>query len=185
MPLVRLEETMTDINPALEENPEETPQVTNLETSGVEVIKAELVRMHQSAAQEVTADEVELHQSAAGVVKTGSLSAYEAAMGAVEAGEVQMTNSGVGALQAENVNLTGYAGAVMAGTANLGNTYAGMVAGREVRGERIETLLLLGQHVEGEIQTVVDTRSAVLMGMVGGLFAGTILLLGRLVFGRR
>jgi len=46
-------------------------------------------------------------------------------------------------------------------------------------------LILLSNHVEGEVQTVVDTRSALIAGMVGGLLTGTILLIGRLVFGRR
>ena len=48
-----------------EEYVDETPQVINLENTGVEVIEAELVRMHQSAVREITADEVALHQSAA------------------------------------------------------------------------------------------------------------------------
>jgi hypothetical protein len=46
-------------------------------------------------------------------------------------------------------------------------------------------LFLLGNHVEGDIQTVVDTRGALIAGMVGGLLTGIILLIGRLVFGRR
>jgi len=79
----------------------------------------------------------------------------------------------------------GQAGVVIAGTANLGNTYAGAVVGEQVKSERIETLILLSNHVEGEVQTVVDTRSALIAGMVGGLLTGTILLIGRLVFGRR
>jgi len=73
---------------------------------------------------------------------------------------------------------------VLAGSANLGNTYAGVVAGREVRGERIETILLLGNRVEGEVHTVMDTRGALLAGLVSGLFAGLMLLLGRAMFRR-
>jgi hypothetical protein len=67
----------------------------------------------------------------------------------------------------------------------MGNTYAGVVAGNEVKGERIETLILLGNHIEGEVQTVVDTRAALIAGTVGGVLAGVVLLIGRLVFGRR
>ena len=48
-----------------------------------------------------------------------------------------------------------------------------------------ETLVLLGNHIEGNVQTVVDTRAALIAGMVGGLLAGTVLLIGRLVFGRK
>jgi len=97
-----------------EESKDELPQVTNLTTSSVAAVEAELVRMHQSAAQEITAEEVGLHQSAALDVTTASLTAHEVALGLVNASDVQMTNSAAGAIRAENVSLTGHAGAVVA-----------------------------------------------------------------------
>jgi hypothetical protein len=168
-----------------EENIDETPQVTNLDTTRVEIIEAELVRMHQSAVREITADEVALHQAAAFDVSAAEVSAHESALGLVNAQEVELSNSAAGAVRAETVNVAGQAGIVMAESVNLGNTYAGVVIGDQVRGEQIETLFLLSNHVEGDVQTVVDTRSALIAGMVGGLLTGTILLIGRLVFGRR
>jgi redox-regulated HSP33 family molecular chaperone len=168
-----------------EENVEETPQVTNLDTTSVEVIEAEMVRMHQSAAQEITADEVALRQSAAFDVATAEIATHESLLGLVNAKDVEMTNSAAGAIRAENVNVIGSTGVVLANSVNLGNTYAGVVAGDKIQSERIETLILLGNHVEGNVQTVVDTRSALIAGTVGGLLAGIILLIGRLVFGRR
>ena len=163
----------------------ETSQVTNLTTTSVDVIEAELVRLHQSAVQEITAEEVELHQSIALDIATAELHAHEAALGMVTAKEVEITNSGVGIIRADHVNVAGSAGVVLAETANLGNTYAGVVAGDQVRSERIESLVLLARHVEGDVQTVVDTRAALIAGMVGGLLTGIILLIGRLVFGRK
>jgi len=176
---------MAEKNTNPEETVEEAPQVTNLDMTSVEVIEAEMVRMHQSAAQEITADEVALHQAAALDVAAAEISAHEAALGLVNAREVEMTNSAAGILSANHVDMVGQAGLVLANTVNLGNTYAGVVAGGQVRGERIETLILLGNHVEGDVQTVVDTRSALIAGTVGGVLAGVVLLIGRLVFGRR
>jgi len=168
-----------------DENVDEIPQVTNLDTTSVEVVEAELVRMHQSAAQEITADEVALHQSAAFDVTAAEISAQESALGLVSAQDVELTNSAAGAIRAENVNVQGQAGFVMAESVNLGNTYAGVILGDQVRGEQIETLFLFSNHVEGDVQTVVDTRGALIAGIVGGLLTGIILLIGRLVFGRR
>jgi hypothetical protein len=170
-------------NPGLVK-PSDQPQVANLTTTTVDKVNAELVRMHQSLAGEITSDEVELHQSGAFDVTTVEVNAHEAALGLITAGEVKMTNSAAAAIRAEQVNLTGQAGMILAGSANLGNTYAGMVAGREVRGERIESLVLLAGNVDGEVFTVIDTRGALLAGMVGGLFAGMVLLIGRFIFGR-
>jgi len=176
---------MAEKNTNPEENVEESPQVTNLDMTSVEVIEAEMVRMHQSAAQEITADEVALHQAAALDVTAAEVSAHEAALVLVNAKEVELNNSAAGVVRAENVNVVGQAGVVLAESVNLGNTYAGLVAGGQVQGERIETLILLGNRIEGDVQTVVDTRSALIAGTVGGLLAGIVLLIGRLVFGRR
>ena len=139
---------MAEKNTNPEETVEESPQVTNLDMTSVEVIEAEMVRMHQSIAQEITADEVALHQAAALDVTAAEVSAREAALVLVNAKEVEMTNSAAGAIRAENVNMVGQAGVVLAESVNLGNTYAGLVAGGQVRGERIETLILLSNRVE-------------------------------------
>jgi hypothetical protein len=162
----------------------EASQVTNLSQARAESVQAELVRMHQSAAQTVSAGEVELQISAVAEVKADRVDARQSALALVSSGEVTLTNSAAVAVRAERVGVNGAAGAVVANTVNLGNAYAGLVAGREVRGERIESVVLLGNRVEGEVHTVVDTRGALLAGLVGGLFGGLILLLGRMLFRR-
>lgn len=174
---------MTDPVSTFDTDPD-LPQATNLAQSSADLVQAELVRMHQSAAQEIDADEVEFHLSAALNVKAETVSAHETAIGLVNAKEVSLTNSSAAAVRAETVNINGMAGIVAAGTANLGNTYAGAVAAREVRAERIETFMLLSNHVEGEIHTVMGSRQALLAGLTGGLFAGLVLLLGRALFRR-
>ena len=81
--------------------------------------------------------------------------------------------------------MNGHAGVVVAGSVEFGNAYTGIVAAREVRGEKIESIILLSRKVEGNVTTVIDTRGALIAGMVGGLFAGLMLLLGRALFGRK
>ena len=162
----------------------ELPQVTNLSQSSADLIQAELVRMHQSSAAEIDSDEVELHASAAANVKAVTVTSHETAIGLLNAKDVSLTNSGVAVIHTETADVDGMVGVVVAGTANLGNTYAGLVAARAVRAERIETLVLFGNRVEGEVHTVLDSRSALLAGLVGGLFAGSMLLLGRMLFRR-
>ncbi len=160
------------------------PQVTNLSQSSADLIQAELVRMHQSSAAEIDTDEVELHFSAVANVKAVTVTSHETAIGLLNAEGVSLTNSGVAAIRAETVKVDGMVGAVVAGTADVGNAYAGVIAAREVRAERIETLVLFGNHIEGEIHTLMDARNALLAGLVGGLFAGLMLLLGRMLFRR-
>lgn len=160
------------------------PQVNNVTQARVEYVKADRVRMHQSAAQTIEAAEVELHQAAAADVKAVKVSAHEAALGMVQATDVRMQNSGAAVLRARDAKLNGYAGIVVAERADLGNTYAGAVIAQDIRGERIETILLLARHVDGDVTTLVDTRLALIAGMAAGLSAGVLFLLGRSILGR-
>jgi hypothetical protein len=169
--------------------PEELPkvdqsQVTNISQADVQSVHAELVRMHQASAENIIADEVELQQSAAGNMKANHVSAHQSALARVEAGEVLAQNSAMGFVQAEKVSVSGYTGAVLAGSADLHHGMAGFVAGREVHVQNARTILLVAQNVNGNVTTLVDSRSALIAGLVGGLFAGLMLLLGRTLFGR-
>jgi hypothetical protein len=49
----------------------------------------------------------------------------------------------------------------------------------------IKSVILLARNLEGNVTTVIDTRGALIAGLVGGLFAGIMLLLGRALFGRK
>lgn len=168
----------------LSEVPEQS-QVANLSHVTVETVKAELVRMHQSSAGEIQAEDVELNMSAAASVNSARVSARTSTIAALQAVEVTTENSAVGAAQAERMSLRGVAGAVMGSSVELDHSHVGILAGREVRGEQIKTVILLSGKVEGNVTTVMDTRSALIAGLVGGLFAGIMLLLGRGLFGRK
>ncbi len=169
--------------------PEELPeldqsQVTNISQADVQSVHAELVRMHQAGADTINADEVELQQSAAANVKANHVSAHQSAMARVEAGEVLSQSSAMGFIQAEKASVSGYTGAVLAGSADVHHGMAGLVAGRDVHVQDARTILLLGQNVNGDVTTLMDSRSALIAGLVGGLFAGLMLMLGRVLFGR-
>src|SRR5688500_4637132 len=159
-------------------------QVTNISQAEVGSVNAQLVRMHQANAESITADEVELQQSAAGNVKANHVSANQSAMARVEAGELLSQSSAIGFVQAETASISGYTGAVVAESADIHHGMAVFVAGREVHVQDVRTVLLLGQNVDGNVTTLMDSRSALIAGLVGGLFAGLMLLLGRMLFGR-
>jgi hypothetical protein len=61
---------------------------------------------------------------------------------------------------------------------------AGFVAGRDVHVQESRTAVLIARNVTGDVTTLLDTRDALIAGLVGGLFAGLMLLLGRLLFKR-
>lgn len=163
----------------------EQTQVANLSHVTVETVKAELVRLHQSSAGEIQAEDVELNMSSAANVNSARVSTTTSAIAALQSVEVTTQNSVVGTARAERMSLSGVAGAVLAGSAELNHSHVGILAGREVRGEQIKAVILLSGKVEGNVITMMDTRSALIAGLVGGLFAGIMLLLGRVLLGRK
>jgi len=185
--------------------PEETPdldqpQMTDFLQADAQTVQAQLVRMRQSSAGEVTADEVSmqqsaagrmsadkvtLQQSAAGFIKADHVSLNQASAGLVNTGEFLSQESSTGFVRAEKASISGYTGAVVAGSADIQNGLVGMVAGRDVYLDEARTVFLLARTVNGNVTTLMDRRSALTAGLVGGLFAGLMLLLGRMLFRRK
>jgi len=171
--------------------PEELPeidssQVTNISQADVHTIRAELVRMHEADAENIIAQEVELQQSAAANVKADHFSAHQSAIGMLNAKEASVEESAVGFVQAEKMSAGGYTGVVLAGSAEIQHSLVGFVAGRDIHVEESSrTGILLARNVNGNVTTLLDTRGALIVGLVSGLFAGLMLLLGRVLFGRK
>jgi len=176
------------ISPAMvepEELPEyESPQVTNISHAEVQSVKAELVRMHEADAESITAGQVEMDRSMAGSIKAEHVSTRITAIGMLDADEAHVSESAVGFVDAEKVSTSGYTGAIAAGTVDVQNSAVGYLVGREVRAENVRTILLLARNVQGNVTTMLDTRGVLIAGLVGGLFSGLMLLLGRFLLRR-
>lgn len=171
-----------------EESPEneESLHVTPISNADVGSIHAEVVQMHQADADTITAEDVDMQQSAAGNVKANIISAHQSALGNVEAEEIVTQQSATGMVQAEEATVSGYTGAVIAGSAEIHHSLVGYVAGSDVNVEAsTRTVLLVARNVHGNVTTLIDNRSALIAGLTGGLFAGMMLLLGRMLFRRR
>jgi len=102
----------------------------------------------------------------------------------VNAGDVSAENVGLGFAQAGKMSVSGYTGAVVAGSAEVHHGLTGLVAGREVHVTESRTAVLLARQVNGNVTTLFNTREALILGLVSGLFSGLMLLLGRLLFRR-
>ena len=168
-----------------ESSESDQPQVTNISQETVRSVHAELVRMHQSAAETIQADEVALQQSAAGDVRANSVSAYQSIAATVDAEEVLSQKTAFGFVQAEKASVNGYTAAVVARSAEVHYGMTGLVIGNEIHAEGARAILLVGRNLSGNVTPLMDARSALIAGLTGGLFAGLMLLLGRVLFGRK
>ena len=168
-----------------EELPEfESPQVTTISQADVQSVTAEWVQMHNADAETIVADEVDLRQSAAANVKATLVNAHQSAMATVHAENVSVEAGAVGLVQAEKSSTNGYTAVIAAGSADVQNSAVGYLVGRDVHAEDVRTILLLARNVEGNVTTTLDTRGALIAGLVGGLFGGLRLLLGRFLLRR-
>ncbi len=172
---------MTEENLAPEED------ILEMQEEGVETIQAEKINMSQSGANSIFADEVSMEQSGAVGLKAHIVSMKESGALALDAEDVTISNSGVLFLQSENAQISGAAtvGGVLANNVELQEGAILAVASQNLRAERIDTKILLAGSVEGEVHTVVDTREAVLIALLGGVISGIIFLMGTFLFGRK
>jgi hypothetical protein len=162
----------------------DTPEVVNISHADVEAVTAEMVRLHQSAVQTINSEDVEMNIAAVAGVRTRTLSARQSLIGDINADSAQINKSVVGGVRGTTVDVEGMVGGVAGDTVNLQNARVGVTVAKEVRGDKVESLILLAGRVEGEVHTAVDTRGAIIAGLVGGLFAGLLLLVGRIAFRR-
>lgn len=161
------------------------PQVANLSQKSVEAVNADLVRMHQAAARDLNAAEAGLQQSAAAIVNANSVNTYQSALAEVHAEELLSQKSAIGYVEAEKASVSGYTGAVFAKNAEVHYGLTGVAVGRDVHVEGARAILLVGRYINGNVTTMMDSRSALIVGLTGGLFAGLLFLLGRVLFGRK
>lgn len=162
----------------------ESSQVTNVSQAEVKSVHAETVRMQQADAEFIRAEEVDIHQGAVGNMKATRVSTERSLMGMVNAEEFQSESSGAGMVQAGSASVSGYTGLVAAGNADVHHASVGYLAARDVHAENVRTIVLLARNVEGSVVTTLDTRGVVIAGLIGGLFSGLMLLLGRLLLRR-
>ena len=66
------------------------------------------------------------------------------------------------------------------------NSAAGVVIANDVKfDDSARTVLLLSNNIQGNVTTLMDTRTALIAGLVAGLFASIAVLLGQALFRRR
>ena len=132
-----------------------------------EIAAADMVTISQGGAETVTAREVEIQQGGAVFVTTGELRVAQGGVLAVRAESASLEQGGIGIAVADNLTLT--------------DAGAGVVVGRHITAIRSRSLVLLAQSVGGEVETVLDTRGALLAGLGAGAVVGLALLIGALL----
>jgi hypothetical protein len=171
---------------SVEDENEISADVVNLSQTVAGTVKAELVRINQGGAEKIIAGEVEFKQGGANRIEAQTVKFSDGGAAVIQAANIDFKDGGAGLVRAEQVSLTD-AGAVVLisqGVSMENGAQAGVIVTRQVNAEKVQTKVLLAGNVQGDVETMVDTRQALLAGLSAGFVVGTLLLIGQL-FSRR
>jgi hypothetical protein len=168
--------------PALES---EFPEVINMHETEAASVQAELVRASASRIKQLSAQEVDLRDSVAVVITAETVNARKTGVAHLEAGNFTLLDGTVLVSKSNTASLKGRAGVVIADTAEIENGSAAILASRTVKADTIRTGILISRNVEGNVETLMDTRSTILAGIVAGAVMGSLLMLGQFLFRRK
>jgi len=168
--------------PALEN---EYPEVVNMHNTQAASVQAELVRASASQIKQLSAQEVDLRDSVAVVVNAETVSARKTGVAHLEAGYFTLLDGTVLLSKSNSATLKGRAGLVITDSAEIENGSAAILASRTVKADTIRTGILISRKVEGNVETLMDTRSTILAGIVAGAMMGSLLVVGQFLFRRK
>jgi hypothetical protein len=146
-------------------------EVMELHGGAIETLQADQVNMQMGGAQKIEATEVFLHQSAAAMIEAGHVDMRQTAAIAVRGNAVTT---------AQTASLT-----AVADRLEQRNCRSGVVIARVADMHASSALVLLAGQTNGPVETLLDTRGALLAGLIGGTVMGAILIAGSLIFRRR
>jgi hypothetical protein len=145
--------------------------IVNLSGGAIDTVEGESVSITKGGARRVVGSEVTMSQSGAA---------------SIQAEKVEMHLSAAVAVRGEEVSLDeGGAGIVIADTVRGNQSRSGVVIADHAEMQGGSSVILLAREVNGDVETMVDTRGALLAGLAAGAAMGTILLIARLLTKRR
>lgn len=145
--------------------------VVSLDGGSIETVEAETVRISQGGVERVIASEVGLERGGAGVINAETVGLQLSGALTVRGDNVTIKDSGAGIVVADKV--TG------------SNAYLGVTVTNSAELNGGHSVVLLAREVHGNVETILDTRGAMVAGLVAGVAVGVVLLIGGLLIRRR
>jgi hypothetical protein len=104
---------------------------------------------------------------------------------AVDADSATVRGSGILAARTGTLSIQqSGVGFVTTQAAHLDGAQAGVIVGQRVDAKNARTIILIGRNIEGNVETILDPRGALLLGLGFASVVGLTSILGRLLFRR-
>ncbi|MEJ5314051.1 MULTISPECIES: hypothetical protein [Anaerolinea] len=160
-----------------------------IEIQGVEKrVIGDRVVVKQGAVTSLEANEVVIRQGGVVFSKTSTLSTQNSGIVFSQAQQASFSSSATNlAIINGNASLdqSGAKVLIVNGNTTLDQSGSVVLAGKEIRGENINTVFLFGQHVHGNVQSAFGTKESILFGIVAGIVSGIIFSFSRIFFRRK
>ena len=156
-----------------------------LENIPVDHVQAELVVVQNSLVQHISSTEAEIVQSGVFQVDGDRIEIHQGGAGLAQTTSLQIQQGGVGVAQADQISVTGLVGLGVADRLELDNSQAGLLLANEIHTTGSRSVFMLAGHIDGPVETVLDTPRTILAGLVAGVAVGLVLMVGNLLTRRR
>lgn len=172
------------MSPKSEPTEEGLPEVVNLIDSQAERVEADLVRTSRSYIGNLSAEESDMEQAVALNVNAHELNANTSILGVSQSVTSSIDNSILLAARAERIEIkNSLVGGVYADSSSFADSArTGILVSGKVTGEQIRSVFLVARHVEGPVETMLETRQVLLASVLAGAACGMVIMLGKLLF---
>jgi hypothetical protein len=153
-----------------------------LEKSDLEFIEGEFISIKQSTIRSVEGGHLELQQVGALSIDGEKIEVTQGASGILRGRDISLNQSISGVTAADNVaiNFSLSPLTISREQTTASRSAVGVMAAKEIKSENTSAFLVVSNKIEGNVTTLLDTRSAVALGaVIGGLWGFFSLLLKR------
>lgn len=129
----------------------------------------------QTTYESINADQVTVTNSGIKQISTQHIQATNCGIGVVQSGTASFTNSGMGVVNSQEVKLSD-SGAIVAVSqiTNISDSKAGLLISREIHGSKITSIVTIAGKIDAPVETIVDQRGLVLVGIAVGVAFGVV-----------
>ncbi len=153
---------------------------TEIEQQQLNDVSGQTVTLTQSSATYIDADRVELTQSAARAIDADAVELTGSVAQMVEAETARLTGSAMLGARTETLAVEqSVLGLTRTTDATIADSAVLMLAGDEIQAANVRAFFVYAGNAEGEVKTLLDWRSATVVGVVAGLVLFLLSLLGR------
>ena len=157
------------------------PEEREIEGEDLDFVEAEFITIKQSSVRSIEGGHVEAQQVGALSIDGERVEVTQGASAITRGVEVNLNQSISAVTVGDSISMNSSCSPCVFSKddATLSRSAAGIVVAREIRAENASSLLLIANHVEGEVTTLLDWRSALALGAVVGGALGFLSLFRR------